>query len=176
MGEQDLSAGGETVAVELTKSEALVLVDHRWDAAMFPWTLTIEDSAEWHALSLTLLWLESHLAEVLAPDYAEFFERAKHVWLSAMVKWNVDDPPESEPPEGEPAEERHAGRNGPLSEEVQCSIMHGVSLEPTLHNGEIVQVDASAYRRHAPARGDVVLLWVPGVPSPTRRFPGARRG
>ncbi len=43
--------------------------------------------------------------------------------------------------------------------------MDGVAMEPTLHNGSILEVDTSAYRSHQPARGDIIAFHAPPDPS-----------
>ncbi|MBV9280712.1 MAG: signal peptidase I [Chloroflexi bacterium] len=42
--------------------------------------------------------------------------------------------------------------------------MLGVSMQPTIHDGQVVRVDTDAYRRHGPHRGDIILLWMPVRP------------
>lgn len=48
---------------------------------------------------------------------------------------------------------------------VQNFRVDGMSMEPTLHNGEFILVDKAAYLFHAPSRGDVIVFEYPGNPS-----------
>ncbi|GAC1399751.1 MAG: hypothetical protein NVSMB52_13320 [Chloroflexota bacterium] len=41
---------------------------------------------------------------------------------------------------------------------LQSFTMLGVSMMPTLHDGQQLKIDATAYRHHLPARGDIVLF------------------
>jgi len=36
--------------------------------------------------------------------------------------------------------------------------MAGESMAPALHNGQVLNIDRQAYRRHAPRRGDIVVF------------------
>jgi len=44
---------------------------------------------------------------------------------------------------------------------VQNFRVDGMSMEPTLHNGEYILVDKAAYLFHAPSRGDVIVFEYP---------------
>lgn len=48
---------------------------------------------------------------------------------------------------------------------VQNFRVDGMSMEPTLHNGEFILVDKAAYLFHAPSRGDVIVFEYPRDPS-----------
>ncbi len=48
---------------------------------------------------------------------------------------------------------------------VQNFDVDGMSMEPTLHNGELILVDKWSYLFHAPARGDVIVFVAPPHPS-----------
>ena len=45
---------------------------------------------------------------------------------------------------------------------VQNFRVDGMSMEPTLHNGEYILVNKAAYIFHAPQRGDVIVFEYPG--------------
>jgi signal peptidase I len=47
------------------------------------------------------------------------------------------------------------------AEDHRSYKMTGISMIPTLRDGQLVRVDPAAYKDHAPLRGDVVLLWMP---------------
>jgi signal peptidase I len=51
---------------------------------------------------------------------------------------------------------------------VQNFNVDGMSMEPTLHNGELILVDKWSYLFHAPSRGDVIVFVAP--PSPSEDF------
>ena len=51
---------------------------------------------------------------------------------------------------------------------VQNFNIDGHSMEPTLHNTELVLVDKWTYRFHTPARGDVIVFHAP--PQPTQDY------
>jgi signal peptidase I len=48
---------------------------------------------------------------------------------------------------------------------VQNFNIDGMSMEPSLHNGELILVDKWSYLFHAPQRGDVVVFIAPRTPS-----------
>lgn len=48
---------------------------------------------------------------------------------------------------------------------VQNFDVDGMSMEPTLHNGELILVDKWSYLFHAPQRGDVIVFIAPPQPS-----------
>src|SRR5579883_245626 len=48
---------------------------------------------------------------------------------------------------------------------VQNFNIDGMSMEPSLHNGELILVDKWSYLFHAPQRGDVVVFVAPRTPS-----------
>ncbi len=48
---------------------------------------------------------------------------------------------------------------------VQNFNVEGMSMEPTLHNGELILVDKWSYLFHAPSRGDVIVFVAPPHPS-----------
>ncbi|HLG78796.1 MAG TPA: signal peptidase I, partial [Ktedonobacteraceae bacterium] len=48
---------------------------------------------------------------------------------------------------------------------VQNFNIDGMSMEPNLHNGELILVDKWSYLFHAPQRGDVVVFVAPRTPS-----------
>ena len=48
---------------------------------------------------------------------------------------------------------------------VQNFNIEGYSMEPSLHNGELILVDKWSYLFHAPDRGDVVVFVAPLTPS-----------
>lgn len=48
---------------------------------------------------------------------------------------------------------------------VQNFDVQGMSMEPTLHNSELILVDKWSYLFHAPARGDVIVFVAPPSPS-----------
>ena len=48
---------------------------------------------------------------------------------------------------------------------VQNFNVDGTSMEPTLHNGELILVNKWGYLFHAPARGDVIVFVAPPQPS-----------
>jgi signal peptidase I len=48
---------------------------------------------------------------------------------------------------------------------VQNFNIDGMSMEPSLHNEELVLVDKWSYMLHAPSRGDVVVFIAPPTPS-----------
>ncbi len=48
---------------------------------------------------------------------------------------------------------------------VQNFNIDGMSMEPSLHNGELILVDKWSYLFHAPERGDVVVFVAPRTPS-----------
>jgi signal peptidase I len=37
-------------------------------------------------------------------------------------------------------------------------VVQGRSMEPTMHNGQVIMVDRSYYRRHSPQAGDIVVF------------------
>lgn len=41
--------------------------------------------------------------------------------------------------------------------------MEGQSMYPTIHNGQRLRIDTSAYRQRQPRRGDIILFW--GIPA-----------
>jgi len=47
---------------------------------------------------------------------------------------------------------------------VQNFRVDGMSMEPTLHNGEYILVNKAAYIFHPPQRGDVIVFEYPGDP------------
>ncbi|HEY0755623.1 MAG TPA: signal peptidase I [Ktedonobacteraceae bacterium] len=47
---------------------------------------------------------------------------------------------------------------------IQNFNIDGTSMEPSLHNGELVLVDKWSYLFHAPARGDVIVFHAPPEP------------
>lgn len=51
---------------------------------------------------------------------------------------------------------------------VQNFDVDGMSMEPTLHNGELILVDKWSYLFHAPTRGDVIVFIAP--PAPTQDY------
>lgn len=48
--------------------------------------------------------------------------------------------------------------------------MLGESMEPTLHNNQVVQLDRTAYQYHAPQRGDIVVFRAVPAGVPNRLF------
>jgi signal peptidase I len=48
---------------------------------------------------------------------------------------------------------------------VQNFNIDGMSMEPSLHNGELILVDKWSYLFHAPTRGDVIVFVAPPNPS-----------
>jgi signal peptidase I len=48
---------------------------------------------------------------------------------------------------------------------VQNFNIDGYSMEPSLHNGELILVDKWSYLLHAPNRGDVIVFTAPLTPS-----------
>jgi signal peptidase I len=48
---------------------------------------------------------------------------------------------------------------------VQNFNVEGTSMEPRLHNGELILVDKWTYLFHPPARGDVIVFIAPPMPS-----------
>lgn len=48
---------------------------------------------------------------------------------------------------------------------VQNFDVQGMSMEPTLHNSELILVDKWSYLFHAPSRGDVIVFVAPPQPS-----------
>ncbi|GCE13911.1 hypothetical protein KTT_37700 [Tengunoibacter tsumagoiensis] len=48
---------------------------------------------------------------------------------------------------------------------IQNFNIDGMSMEPTLHNGELMIVDKWSYAFHAPARGDIIVFVAPPNPS-----------
>lgn len=51
---------------------------------------------------------------------------------------------------------------------IQNFDVDGLSMEPSLHNGEVLMVDKWSYKFHEPARGDVVVFVAP--PEPTKDY------
>src|SRR5215472_12723148 len=51
---------------------------------------------------------------------------------------------------------------------IQNFTIEGTSMEPNLHNTELVLVDKWTYRFHPPARGDVIIFRAP--PDPTQDY------
>ena len=51
---------------------------------------------------------------------------------------------------------------------VQNFNIDGISMEPSLHNGELILVDKWTYLFHPPERGDVIVFVAP--PDPTQDF------
>src|SRR5579883_2338271 len=48
---------------------------------------------------------------------------------------------------------------------VQNFNIDGTSMEPNLHNNELVLVDKWSYLFHAPSRGDIVVFHAPPEPA-----------
>src|SRR6476646_10298023 len=48
---------------------------------------------------------------------------------------------------------------------VQNFNIDGMSMEPSLHNQELVLIDKWSYLIHAPARGDIVVFVAPPTPA-----------
>src|SRR5579863_401229 len=48
---------------------------------------------------------------------------------------------------------------------VQNFNVEGTSMEPRLHNGELILVDKWTYLFHPPQRGDVIVFVAPPIPS-----------
>src|SRR6185437_8002197 len=51
---------------------------------------------------------------------------------------------------------------------IQNFNIDGTSMEPNLHNNELVLVDKWSYLFHAPARGDIIVFHAP--PEPTQDY------
>src|SRR5487761_657095 len=51
---------------------------------------------------------------------------------------------------------------------IQNFNIDGTSMEPSLHNTELVLVDKWSYLFHAPTRGDIVVFHAP--PEPTQDY------
>ncbi len=51
---------------------------------------------------------------------------------------------------------------------IQNFYVAGMSMEPNLHNGQLILVDKWSYLFHAPARGDVIVFVAP--PNPTQDY------
>jgi signal peptidase I len=47
---------------------------------------------------------------------------------------------------------------------AQSFLVHGVSMEPTLHNGERLMVDKVTYRFRPPHRGEIIVFRYPANP------------
>jgi signal peptidase I len=51
-----------------------------------------------------------------------------------------------------------------LQTTVQTYVVVGQSMEPNLHNDDLLVINKIVYRLHAPERGDVVVLYPPDQP------------
>jgi signal peptidase I len=44
---------------------------------------------------------------------------------------------------------------------VRTAVVQGISMDPTLHDGEYLLLDTLSYRLHAPQRGDIIVFHPP---------------
>ena len=68
-----------------------------------------------------------------------------------------------------------ASAEGAESQQLASFKFWGKSMVPTIDNGEVLQLDTSAYRRHRPQRGDLIVLELPLRPPHGRHYYTVKR-